>query len=267
MTGAKDGGGGPGRTGSAPMRFVLENRTDVRRGKDMTVKRKIQAALLCGMLGCVCFGAGDWLMIYGDTAHSGALAWLTEGAAAIAPWRNAVAMALAFPGIILYGIALFAIAAFLREEKQRRIYHYLTAFGLTPWIGLHLFYIMILYGFAWMSADGYQEGALAASEAMFAHLSWVVILSEALMLPPYLYWFWVLARGNSAFPKRMTLINPLILYALLKLITLLMPESAFRLAFTNGLMSESMIIWFAAMLAWNARQRPRGMRQAPSLPR
>jgi hypothetical protein len=27
-----------------------------------------------------------------------------------------------------------------------------------------------------------------------------------------------------------------------------MPESAFRLGFTNGLMSESMVIWFAIML-------------------
>lgn len=228
-------------------------------------REKIQAALLCGMLGCVCFGAGDWLMIYGDTAHSGALPWLTEGAAGIAPWRNAVAMALAFPGIILYGIALFAIAAFFRGEGRRRIYRCLTAFSLTPWLCLHLFYIMILYGFAWMSGNGYAEGALPASEALFAHLSWIVILSEAMMLPPYLYWLWALAHGGSVFPRGMALANPLIFYAALKLIALLMSEGAFRLAFTNGLMSESMIIWFGAMLVWSARQGPRAVPGADSL--
>jgi len=31
---------------------------------------------------------------------------------------------------------------------------------------------------------------------------------------------------------------------LFKVISMLMPQSAFRIAFTNGLMSESMIIWF-----------------------
>lgn len=138
----------------------------------MDRRNKITAALLCGMLGCVCFGTGDWLMIYGDTAHEGTLSWLTKGVTQIASWRNDLAMALAFPGIILYGIALFAIAAFLRNEKQRRLYHYLTVFSLTPWLCLHLFYIMILYAFAWMSGNGYEAAALPVSEALFAHLVW-----------------------------------------------------------------------------------------------
>lgn len=217
-------------------------------------KRRI-GALLCGLLGCLCFGAGDWLMIYGNTVHTGSISWLTAGAAAVAPWRNGLAMALAFPGILFYGVALFSIAGFLKGERRQKKYHYLTAFSLTPWLCLHLFYVMILYGFSWMSSNGYAVAALPVSEAMFAHLSWIVVVSEALMLPPYLYWLWTLARGNSAFPRWMALSNPLIFYALLKLVTLLMPDSAFRLAFTNGLMSESMALWFAGMLLWSARHR------------
>ena len=214
-------------------------------------RKIIIGSLLCGILGCFCLGAGDWLMIYGDTTYMGSISWLTVGAAAIAPWRNALAMALAFPGILFYGIALFAIARFLKEERQRKVYHYLTAFGLTPWLCLHLFYIMILYGFAWMSGNGYAAAALPVSEALFAHLSWLVIVSEVLMLPPYLYWFYILVRGKSIFPREMALSNPLVFYILLKLATMLMPDGAFRLAFTNGLMSESMLIWFAIMVWWS----------------
>ena len=121
---------------------------------DLKFKRKTKLALLCGLLGCFCFGAGDWLMLYGDTAYRGSLSWL-------------------------------------------------------------------------------------------------VIVSVALMLPPYIYWFWMLARGSSVFPKGMALSNPLIFYVLLKLLTMFMPDSAFRLAFTNGLMSESMLLWFVSMLLWN----------------
>ena len=215
--------------------------------------KSMAAALLCGILGCVCFGTGDWLMLYGDTAHEGTLLWLTTGAPQIAPWRNALAMALAFPGIIFYGIALFAIAAFLKSERQRKVYHNLTVFSLTPWLCLHLFYIMILYGFAWMSGNGYAAAALPVSEALFRHLSWLVIVSEVLMLPPYLYWLWLLVKGQSLFPKGMALSNPLIFYVLLKLLTMFLPDTAFRLAFTNGLMSESMVIWFGSMQLWSAR--------------
>lgn len=46
---------------------------------DRKAKRKTELALFCGLRGCFCFGAGDWLMLYGDTAHQGSLFWLTEG--------------------------------------------------------------------------------------------------------------------------------------------------------------------------------------------
>lgn len=42
-------------------------------------KQKMTAALICGMLGCLCYGGGDWLMMYGDTAHDGSVYWLTRG--------------------------------------------------------------------------------------------------------------------------------------------------------------------------------------------
>ena len=223
-------------------------------------RSKMAAALLCGMLGCLCFGGGDWLMIYGDVSFEGSLPWITRGAARIAPWRNGLAMALAFPGIALYGVALFAIADFLKGERQRKTYRCFTAFGLTPWLCLHLFYVMILYAFAWMTGNGYEAAALPAAEALFKHLSWIVPASEAIMLPPYLYWFWLVLRGRSALPKRMAIANPLVFYGALKLAAqCLIPNSAFRLAFINGLMSESMIVWFGLLLLWNVRRGKRAM--------
>lgn len=223
----------------------------------MKNRQKMTAALVCGLLGCLCMGAGDWLMLYGDPSYDGALRWLTRGAAAIPAWRNGLAMALSFPAVIFYGVALFTIAAFLSGEREKKVYHYLTIFSLTPWLALHLFYIMILYGFAWMRGNGYEAAALPVSDALFSHLAWIVPVSEVLMLPPYLYWAYLVLRKYSVLPRWMTLANPLVFYALLKLLTLLMPDSPFRLAFTNGLMSEAMALWFGIMLIWTGRQNGR----------
>ena len=78
--------------------------------------KKMTAALICGMLGCLCFGGGDWLMMYGDASYDTLyLNWLTEGIAQIPLWRFTLAMALAFPGIILYGIALFAVQNYIAD--------------------------------------------------------------------------------------------------------------------------------------------------------
>ena len=220
----------------------------------MQKSKHMTLALLCGMLGCLCFGGGDWLMIYGDTTHSGSLYWLTEGVKQIAPWRNLLAMALSFPGIILYGVALFSIEGWITEPKNRRIYHYLTVFGLTPWLALHLFYVMILYLFAWLNGNGYAQTAIPAAEALYGHLGWVVIVSEGLMLPPFVYWAWLSATGKTVHPRWMAAVNPLTLYALLSLSKVVLPDSAFRIGFINGLMSESMILWFAAFIIWHLRR-------------
>ena len=215
-------------------------------------KQKMTAALICGMLGCLCYGGGDWLMMYGDTAHDGSVYWLTRGVAQIPAWRNTLAMALAFPGIILYGIALFALEDFIRSEKERKAYRALTAFGLTPWIALHLFYIMILYAFSWLSAGSFAE-------AVFTHFSWFPLVSEILMLPPFLYWFYLQIRQKTVFPKEMAFTNILVIYFLMYGIKSMMLDGPFRIGFTNGLMSESMIIWFGIMLAWNlCRKRDAG---------
>ena len=211
-------------------------------------RKKLTAAMICGILGCFCYGGGDWLMMYGDTTYSGKLMWLTQGVAQIPAWRNGLAMMLAFPGIVLYGIALFYLGVFIREEKQRKIYHYLNAFGLTPWMCLHLFYIMILYLYGWMMNNGYAEAALPACEALFDHLSWIVMVSEALMLPVFLYWFYIVLRGKTTMPKWMAAGNVLVFYAILYAIKSMLPDTPFRLGFTNGLMSESMILFF--LLHW-----------------
>ena len=217
------------------------------------MKKHMKTALLCGMLGCLCYGGGDWLMMYGNPAYHGTLSWLTEGIAVIPQGRYNLAMALAFPGIILYGIALFAVEGYIKDGKQRKVYHYLNAFGLTPWIALHLFYVMILTLFSWMHGNGYADSALAVCGGLYSRLSWLVPVSEALMLPVFLYWFWLQLRGKTVFPKGMAFTNVLIIFALLKGLSLAMPASAFRLGFTNGLMSESMILWFGIMLIWERR--------------
>ena len=210
--------------------------------------------MICGILGCLCFGGGDWLMIFGDPAYQGSLSWLTDGVAAIPQWRFGLAMALAFPGILLYGTALLAAAGYIRNRRERRVYRYLNAFGLTPWIALHLFYIMIMALYAWMHRSGYAAEAAAVCEGLFSLFSWLVPVCEALMLPVFLYWFWLQASGRTVFPRWMALTNVLIIFGILKALSLALPVSAFRLGFTNGLMSESMLIWFGFMLAWEKRE-------------
>ncbi len=212
----------------------------------MTKRNKRIAALVYGLLGCLCFGAGDWLMLYGDPAYTGKVYWLTEGVRHIPQWRFDISMALALPGIVLYGIALFAVQDYIKSERERTIYHYLNAFGLTPWLALHLFVVMVLCLWSF-------SGDLALATELRDRLNWFVFASEAMMLPVFLYWFYLQISGRTVFPKWFAWTSVLVFYALFSIVKMLLPVSAFRLGFTNGLMSESMILWFGCMLLWEGR--------------
>lgn len=206
--------------------------------------KKLYLSLLCGLLGCLCFGGGDWLMVFGDSSHIGNLSWLSFGTAGIPQWRYVLAMSLAFPGILFYGTALFSLKNFISSEKHKKIYCYLNAFGLTPWLCLHLIYVLILSLFAWLNQNGFSESALKICEQLFNRFSWIVILSEIFMLPVFIDFTFLQLRGKTCLPRWTALLNVLVFFVLLKVLTFFMPDNAFRLGFINGLMSEAMFIWF-----------------------
>ena len=87
---------------------------------------------------------------------------------------------------------------------------------------------MILSLFAWLNNNGFARDALTICEALYDNFAWLIPVSEVVMLPVFLYWFYLQITGKTLFRKGM--------------------------AFTNGLMSESMILWFTLMFL-GGRQR------------
>ena len=216
---------------------------------------KIKSSLIYGIIGSLCYGLGDWLMIYGNPTHTSNLSFLTKGTANISQWRYSLSMTLAYPGIIFYGIALFSIEDFIYEEKNKKIFHYLNIFGLTPWISVHLFFIMILSLFSWMNKNGFSDQAIPVCEGLFSQLSWIIIISLIFMTPVFIYWFYLQIKGKTIFPKAYAFTNVIFILIILKIFQINIPQSAFRLGFSNGLTNESMLIWFGIMLKFIRNQR------------
>ncbi|MCR5546960.1 MAG: hypothetical protein K6F30_10860 [Lachnospiraceae bacterium] len=205
---------------------------------------KVKPYLLIGVLGCILMGSGDWLMLCADPTYYGELKWLTVGVMEIPQWRLNLAMFLAFPAIICYGIGLFSVEKLIVGEKHKKIYHYLNAFGMTPWIALHLYYVMILSLFSWLNQNGFEADALLICESLANQLSWLIPVCEVLMIPVFIYWFYLQIREKTIYKKYMAFTNVLVLFIVLEVIASFLPVSAARLGFVNGLMSESMLLWF-----------------------
>ena len=217
--------------------------------KQMEISKKMWTiSMIAGIIGAVLMAASDWMMIYGDTAYTGKLVWLTKGVLDMDPGQNALAMMLAFPAVLFYSIALVSIRHAFKSEKERKNYTFITILGLTPWLCLHLFYTMIFYMASWLHMNGYGKLACLTGEAVFEHFGWIVIAGEVFMVLPWIYLFVKTLRNRTHFHRLIAFDNPLLIYVVLKCLTAFMPDRPFRLAFTNGLMSEAMIIFFIIYL-------------------
>ena len=75
-------------------------------------------------------------------------------------------------------------------------------------------------------------------------------LSEAFMLPPFIYYMYLQLRGKTCFSRLGGFFgaNVLVNYGVLYVVSLIMPDIPARLGFKNGLMRESMIILFAVLV-------------------
>ena len=104
------------------------------------------------------------------------------------------------------------------------------------------------------SQKAYQEQAIPVCEGLFSKLSWVIIVSEIMMIPVFIYWFYLQIKGKTIFPKGYAFTNVIFIFIILKLFLKFIPTSAFRLGFTNGLMSESMLIWFVIKLFYQKKR-------------
>ncbi|ORX83527.1 hypothetical protein BCR32DRAFT_266901 [Anaeromyces robustus] len=209
------------------------------------VRTRKNNTLILGMLGSICYATGDWIMMYGDaTLISQKIGWFTKGTAQIPGWKNNLAMLLSYPGTILYAICLFSFERYIPNEKHKKIFHCLNIINLTPWMALHLIYIVILYAFHFMMTEGYEDVAIPISEALYNHFSWIIIMSLLFMMPLFLYFFWLLITGRTTFKKSMALAHMIPIMLFLICITLMLPESGFKMGFKNGLSNESLFISF-----------------------
>lgn len=105
-----------------------------------------------------------------------------------------------------------------------------------------------------MGSNGYR-GADEICYAVYSSLSWIIPLSEAFMLPPFIYYMYLQLRGKTYFSRLGGFFgaNVLVNYGVLYAVSLIMPDIPATLGFKNGLMSESMIILFAVLSICTAK--------------
>lgn len=198
-----------------------------------------------GMLGSFFYGFSDWIMKYGDpTPLSSKSSWFTKGTAEIPGWRYVLAMLLAYPGTIFYIIGLFSFERYILNEKHRMIFHYLNIVNVTPWMALHLIFIVIMYAFHFMMSNGYSDVAIPIAEDLYTHFSWIIPASLLFMFPVFIYYLYLIVTGRTTFRKIMGLAHMIPIIIVQYIIIFMLPDSAIKVGLINACSNQSIFISF-----------------------
>ncbi len=218
---------------------------------EMMKNKKLRKSVLAlGIAGSILMGAGDFLMMWGNPTQLPGVSeyWATVGVAAIPAWRNLLSVLVALPALFCYAPALLEVASFYRDSRFERRYRRFTLLGLLVWLSNHLYVAMALYNFAWLYGGGHKDIAYQSAAALADQFAPLFGINVLLILFPFMYFAYSVARGRTALRRLAALHNPLLYYVLVSVISSFIPKSAFQIAFENASINSALLLWFCGLL-------------------
>lgn len=220
----------------------------------MTPSRKY---IVFGIIGCLCFGIGDWLLGYVDPEpiEGNVFYFIRAGhGAGYELVKAAFSLTLAMAGMCFLLPGFVRISDIARDEKTKRSLEY--AFGLCSvgWIALHILVSVNVIVFAQAEKSGGRELAVALSESLagegmgalaciflFAGVSLVLLFIDIL-------------RQKTCLKKTAAFFSPLVPTGIISAAALILPQSAFSYGLYTFCMNGGMLVWFGYLLAVNRKE-------------
>lgn len=205
-----------------------------------------------GIIGCLCFGIGDWLLGYVNPAPMEGNVFYFIRAGHDADYNTqkiCVTIALAVIGIFFLYPGFVYTADIAKEGKAKRLLRY--AFGLCSvgWMMLHLYVSFIVLAFSEAEKNGGHELAVilagrfgSAGVAIEKCTSLFVVGAGILLIVTIL-------QGNTCLKKRAAFFSPIVPMAVVIAVSQILPKSAFSYGLYTFNMNAAMLVWFAYLLA------------------
>ena len=200
-----------------------------------------------GIIGCLLFGIGDWLLGFVDPANveGDVFYFISSGhGTGYADWKIVVTLLSAVIGVLFFSQGCVHIADYMKDEKDisgaRRVFTFIT----YPWLTIHFTVTIMVFTYSYMCKNVGEVQAARMSQYMDRLFDPFILLSYIILLIAFADLIIVIARGRTILKKTEAFFTPLTWIALIGLISMILPESAFSKGLYTFCMNGGMIIWF-----------------------
>lgn len=206
---------------------------------------------ISGIIGCIFFGIGDWLLGYVDPTLIDFDLFYFIRAGHGADYnivKVIITMVLAMAGMLFYFPALIHIADVATDKKTA--FHLRYTFGLCAfgWLVIHFIVAVNVMVYSWMMKNAGSELAYGISNflgnamlpclcaaSIFAGIPLILLIADIL-------------RGKTRMKRWEVVFTPLIWMAIIAAVSNIIPTTAFSYGLYTFCMNGGMLVWFLYLL-------------------
>ncbi len=216
----------------------------------MTLEKKY---LLQGIIGCILFGIGDWLLGFVDPASvsSDTFYFISAGHGADYPaWKITLTMLCAVFGVLFMQQGCVHIADIMKSEKDKAGASKIFTFLTYAWLIIHFVVTVNVYAYSYMCRNYGYEQAVMLSKSISKILNPCLYISYFIFIVAMIDLILTIVRGRTYLSRREAFFTPLTWICLIGGISMLLPISAFSKGLYTFCMNGGMIAWFIRMMYW-----------------
>ena len=220
------------------------------------MKKEYQKYWLCGIIGAVCFGIGDWLLGYVDPGivnESFSVIKAGHGAdydlfkITLTLLFGAIGVPFLMPGCV-------KMADLITEEKKKKTFRFWMALLPVGWLIIHFTVSVFIYAYSWSMQNGMYETAEKLAADIEHMMQPAQIVSYLFIGIPIVLLIVYVLRGKTLLKKRSQFFTPLLWMALLSGLKFIVPATPFSNGIDTFCMNAGLIIWFVYLIAAKAER-------------
>ena len=215
------------------------------------MKKEYQKYWLCGMIGAVCFGIGDWLLGYVDPGivnESFSVIKAGHGAG-YDLFKITITLLFGAIGVPFLVLGCVKMADLIVEEKKKKTFRFWMALLPVGWLIIHFTVSIFIYAYSWSMQNGMAETAEKLAADTQHMMQPAQIVSYLFIGIPLVLLIIYSLRGKTALKKRSQFFTPLLWMALLSGLKFIVPATPFSNGIDTFCMNAGLIIWFVYLMA------------------
>ena len=214
------------------------------------MKKTYKKYWLCGIIGAVFFGIGDWLLGYVDPGIVNAsFSVINAGPGAGYDLTNiTITLLLGVIGAPFLMLGCAKMADLVTEDKKRKLFRFWMAMLPVGWLMIHFTVSISIYVYSWSLQNGTAETAEKLATDILRMMRPAQIVSYLFAGIPLMLLIVYVLRGKTALQKRSQFFTPLLWMGLLSGLKYMIPASPFSNGMDTFCMNAGLIVWFGYLM-------------------